>query len=78
MFIEEIHCQSYVHESYLYYKVDKKDDVILILWQFDKFLVANKDPEECDWIRKLTQSKMTTFSLNTLGLVQKFNSVNIE
>ena len=77
MLTEEMGFKNCIHEPCLYYKFDDNDDVTLILRQVDDFLVANKDAEECDKLGDLIQSKMT-FPLNTLGLIRKFNGVDIE
>ena len=65
------------HEPCLYYKINSGENITLILRQVDDFLVANKDDAECNRIGELIQSKMT-FPLNTLGLVRKFNGVDVE
>ena len=53
------------------------DNLTLIVWQVDDFLVANKDNAECKRIGRLIQERMT-FPLNILGIVRKFNGVDVE
>ena len=69
--------ESCTHEPCLYFKFDDNDNLTLILRQVDDFLVANKDPKECDRIGDIIQSKIT-FPLNTFGLIRNFNGVDIE
>ena len=49
---------------------------MLIVRQVDDLLLWHKDLDECDQMAKELQNKLT-FPLNFLGIVWKFNGVNV-
>ena len=65
------------HEPCLYYKIDKNNNLMLIVHQVDDLLCCHVDPNGCDEMAKMIQKELT-FPLNFLGTVRKFNGVNVD
>jgi hypothetical protein len=73
--INKLGWEHTTHEITLYYKRDA-NGLSLILRQVDDFILASATKDHCDEIKRSIQSHMTN-PLNELGIIKRFNGVDI-
>ena len=53
MLVNKFEFKTYIHESCLYYKTDKENNLMLIVQQVDDLLCYHKNLDECDKMTKV-------------------------
>ena len=74
--IHDLHFTPTTHEPCLYYRLNKHNQLQLLLRQVDDFLISTPTREEAHAIRDEIQQHVAN-PLNDLGLIKRFNGADI-